>query len=238
MATGIQSRIAALLLGMGLFTPAFGAVTLPTWFGDPNTTSQVFLFNTASTTPTPNTSANPYGTTSATVDVGFFGNGWENPADLPISNPGFNGDGAWDIGAGNDGSITFQVPVAPSAPLPGQSYRLDIMIYVIAYKDLQELPEASVLGLAPGDLVLTASNVLSTRPPAGTWRELTWQAVKNGHDSGSLTVALTPPTGDVSVIDRVEIYTRYEAIPEPSVALLAVASALALGSRRRRRFEG
>jgi hypothetical protein len=238
MATGIQSRIAALLLGMGLFTPTFGAVTLPSWFGQPNTTSQVFLFNTASTTSTPNTSANPYGTTSATVDVGFFGNGWENPADLPISNPGFNGDGAWDIGAGSDGSITFQVPVAPSIPLPGQSYRLDIMIYAIAYKDLQELPLASVFGLAPGDLLLTSSNVLSTRPPAGTWRELTWQAVKNGHDSSSLTVALMPPTGDVSVIDRVEIYTRFVAIPEPSVALLAVASALALGYRRRRGLEG
>jgi hypothetical protein len=49
---------------------------------------------------------------------------------------------------------------------------------------------------------------------------------------------LTPPTGDVSVIDRVEIYTRFVAIPEPSVALLAVASVLALGFRRRRGLEG
>ena len=223
---------------MALLSPGFGAVILPTWFGEPNTTSQVFLFNTASTTPSPNTSANPYGTTSAAVDVGFFGNGWENPADLPISNPGFNGDGAWDIGAGSDGSITFQVPVAPSAPLPGQSYRLDILIYVIAYKDLQEFPLPSVLGLAPGDLVLTGSNVLSTRPPAGTWRELTWEAVKSGHGDNAITVALTPPTGDVSVIDRVEIYTRYEAVPEPSVALLTLLSGLALCSRRRRGLEG
>lgn len=238
MVTGNKFRIAAALMGMAFLSTGFGAVTLPTWFGEPNTTSQVFLFNTASTTPSPNNSANPYGTTSATVDVGFFGNGWENPADLPISNPGFNGDGAWDIGAGNDGSITFEVPVAPAAPGPGQSYRLDIMIYVIAYKDLQELPLPSVLGLAPGDLVLTGSNVLSTRPPAGTWRELTWEAVKSGHGGSAITVALTPPTGDVSVIDRVEIYTRYEVVPEPSVALLAVISGLALCSRRRRGLQG
>ena len=237
MATGPRTHIVTALLGMAIVSPGFAAVTLPTWFGEPNTTSQVFLFNSASTTPSPNTSANPYGTTSAAVDVGFFGNGWENPADLPISNPGFNGDGAWDIGAGSDGSITFQVPVAPSAPGLGQSYRLDILIYVIAYKDLQELPLPSVLGLAPGDLVQTGSNVLSSRPPAGTWRELTWQAVKNHHGSNTITVALTPPTGDVSVIDRVEIYTRYEAVPEPSVAILTLVSAMALGSRRRRGLE-
>lgn len=209
-------------------------MVLPTWFGDPNTTSQVFLFNSSSLTPTPNVSANPYGSTSASVDVGFFGNGWENPADLPISNPGFDGDGAWDVGAGNDGSITFQVPVAPSAPDPGTSYRLDIMIYVIAYKDLQELPVPSVLGLAPGDLDLTSSNILSTRPPAGSWRELTWQAVKNNHTTDSITMALTPPTGDVSVIDRVEIYTRFVAVPEPSSFALSLLAALAFCTRRRR----
>jgi hypothetical protein len=234
MIRSIRSKASVVLAALVLLTPGFGAVVLPVWFGDPNTTSQVFLFDTPSLTPAPNVSGNPYGTTSASVDVGFFGNGWENPADLPISNPGFDGDGAWDVGAGNDGSITFQVPVAPSDPGPGMSYRLDIMIYVIAYRDLQELPEASVLGLAPGDLLLTSSNILSTRPPAGSWRELTWQGLKEDHATDSITIALTPPTGDVSVIDRVEIYTRYEVVPEPSTAVLSLLAAWAFCLRRRR----
>lgn len=234
MTSAIRSRVCAAFLGLGLITPGFGAVVLPTWFGEPNTTSQVFLFNSSDLTPAPNVSANPYGTTSASVDVGFFGNGWENPADLPISNPGFDGDGAWDVGAGNDGSITFEVPVAPSVPGLGMSYRLDILIYVVAYKDLQELPVPSILGLAPGDLDLVSSNILSTRPPAGSWRELTWEAVKNGHTSDSITIALTPPTGDVSVIDRVEIYTRFVAVPEPSSFALSLLAALAFCTRRRR----
>lgn len=209
-------------------------MVLPSWFGDPNTTSQVFLFNSASTSPTPNSSGNPYGTTSASVDVGLFGNGWEDPANLPLSNPGHDGDGAWDVGAGNDGSITFEVPVAPGSPGLGQSYRLDILIYAVAYRDLQQLPLPSVLGLAPGDLVLTSNNVLSSRLPAGTWRELTWLAEKQDHMTGAITVALTPPDGAVSVIDRVEIYTRFTVVPEPSSFLLSLVAALVFFSRRRR----
>ncbi len=219
---------------LGLSSGAGAAVVLPSWFGAPNTTSQVFLFNTASTSPTPNSSVNPYGTTSASVDVGLFGNGWEDPASLPLSNPGHDGDGAWDIGAGTDGSITFEVPVAPGSPGAGLSYRLDIMIYAVAYRDLQQLPLPSVLGLAPGDLVLTSNNVLSSRLPAGTWRELTWQAQKQDHMTGAITVALTPPNGAVSVIDRVEIYTRFTVVPEPSSFLLSLVAGLVFCCRRRR----
>lgn len=234
MTSGNRFRLSVAVLVFCLHLPATAAVVLPSWHGAPNTTSQVFLFNTASTSPAPNASGNPYGTTSASVDVGFFGNGWENPADLPLSNPGHDGDGAWDVGAGSDGSITFQVPVAPGSPGPGLSYRLDIMIYAIAYRDLQQLPVASVVGLAPGDLVLTSSNILSTRLPAGTWRELTWQGVKENHGTGAITVALTPPSGAVSVIDRVEIYTRFTVVPEPSSFLLSLVAAVVFCSRRRR----
>jgi hypothetical protein len=244
----LHSILLATALGLSAALPASAAVSLPSWNGQPNTTSQVFLFNTASTTPSANNSVNPYGTASASVVVGFFGNGWENPADAPASNPGFNGDGAWDVGTGidslsgnrlgPDGSITFSVPVAPAAPGVGQSYRLDILIYAVAYQDLHRLPEASVLGLAPGDLVLASSNVLGTRPPNGTWRELTWTAVKEGHTTGALSVALTPPTGEASVIDRVEIYTRYTLVPEPSSAVLLMLAGATVSLRRRRTVAG
>jgi MYXO-CTERM domain-containing protein len=231
---GLRTSLAALAACLLPWVPAHAAVTLPSWHGEPNSTSQVFLFNTASLSPAANSSANPHGTATAQVDIGFFGNGWENPVDLPISNPGYDGDGAWDIGAGSDGSITFQVPVAAAPPLPGQFYVVDLLVYVVAFKDLQQLPVASVLGLAPGDVVLEDSSVLSSRPPAGTWNELTWSAVLSGYSNSSITAVLMPPAGAVSVIDRVEIYTRVQVVPEPTTAGLAVLSAALLAGRRRR----
>lgn len=216
--------------------PLFGAVTLPTWFGEANTTSQIFRFTSDDLTPAPETSSNPYGSASGVVDVGQFGNGWENPADVPISNPGHDVDGSWDFGMGSDGSLTFSIPVAPADAGIGQSYRIDLMIYAHVFVSLTEVPLPSVLGLASGDIELENQGVLSTFGQTGaTWQYRTWTATIEDYTSGAITMALTAPSGDVSAVDRVEIYTRYTLVPEPTVPMLAVIPLAAWCLRRRRR---
>lgn len=213
----------------------FGAVTLPSWNGQPNTTSQVFQFTTGSTTPGPNSSSNPYGTATGVVDQGAVGNGWEDP-NTQFSNPGHDGDGSWDVGLGSDGSLSFNVPVAPGMLAPGQSYRIDIMIFAHVFVSLAQPPVPSVDGLAPGDLVLQNQGVLSTYGMTGaTWQYRTWTGTLEDYTSGAITVALTPPNGAVSAIDRVEIYTQYTLVPEPTAPLLTLIPLAAWCLRRRRR---
>lgn len=235
MSSKVHPIVAA--LGFASALPVSAAISLPTWAGDPNTTSQVFLFDSSDPTPDPNSSANPYGTASSSVTVGFFGNGWEDPSGA-FSNPGHEGDGAWDVGPALDlsteGMITFDVPVAPGPAGAGSLYRIDLVFYAIAYKDLAKIPEFSVAGLSSGDIQLESSGILSTQPPAGTWEDRTWSAVFEGYAGDTISMALTPPSGSVSSIDRVEILTRYTAIPEPSVTMLILGPMVMLGLRRRR----
>lgn len=225
------------VLGLGGVLPVSGAISLPTWAGDPNTTSQTFLFDSSDLTPAPNNSTNPYGTASASVTVGLFGNGWEDPVGA-FSNPGHEGDGAWDVGPALDlstqGIITFDVPVAPGPPGGGTLYRIDLVFYAIAYKDLAKIPEFSVAGLSSGDIQLESSGILSTQAPAGTWEERTWSAVFEAYSGDTISMALTPPEGAVSVVDRVDILTRYTAIPEPSVSALLLGPLVMWGFLRRR----
>lgn len=222
---------------IGSSTASFAAVTLPSWYGGPNTTSQLFMFTSDDLTPAPETSSNPYGTASGVVELGFFGNGWENPA-APISNAGHDDDGAWDVGPGFNGSpdgfLSFSVPVAPGGLGPGETYRIDIMVYAVAYQDLQKIPVISILGLGSGDIVLENQGTLSTQAPAGSWQYRTWTGTLEDFTGGSIQVTLAPPTGQISVLDRVEIYTQFTIVPEPSVPLLVLLPGLAWCIRRRR----
>lgn len=213
--------------------PVGAAVSLPTWHGEANTTSQVFLFDSAILTPGPNHASNPFGEATATVGKGAFGNGWESPG-APFGNPGHDGDGAWDIG-GAGGMIQITVPIAPAGS-PSEVGSLDVWIHLVAYQDLQKLPIVALDGaaLSPID-----SSIASTRPPSGRWYELTLSAEVAGFSADTITLTFTPPStlqapNGISVIDRVEIYTRFTAVPEPSAVLFVLMGGTTAAFRRRR----
>ena len=207
---------------------AHAATPLPVWYGEPNTTRSGYQFSTSSTTPSPEVSVNPYGLPTATVAVGSFSTGWQNPA-TPFTLPGVEADGAWDLGV--SGTMTLMVPFAPAAPGPGQSYRVDFLVYMVGYDGPTSLPTLTTPGLAVTDL--TSSDALVLADPPGAWRSRTWMGTAENVTGNFATFQLNAPSNG-SVVDTYEIHTRFTLVPEPSVAAgMLVVSGLTLLRRRR-----
>ncbi|WP_367871458.1 hypothetical protein [Luteolibacter sp. Populi] len=124
--------------------------------------------------------------------------------------------------------------MTPGGLGPGQTYRIDLMVYAVVFRAAQVVPALQVLGVGPGDIHLDNQGVLSTLSGGGTWEYRTWSTTIQDATNSSISMTLAPPGTGVSVIDRVEIYTRYTVVPEPSVPLLVLLPGLAWCLRRRR----
>lgn len=215
--TAVIYRHANSLLALaGLSLPLYAAIIPnPIWFGDPNTTYQSYTFSTSSTTPLPESLANPYGDPEMLITVVPYigvGEGYQDPA-IPWSINRV--DGAWDLGP--DGSIQVDVPVA--APVNGgPGYVVDYFISVI-YEPTAGFYSLPDVFLDPVSIASTNANptfelednnffywgLLSAE---GTISEVSANRVR-------ILVDATEPNG--SLIDTVEIHTRYTLIPETSV---------------------
>lgn len=210
---------------------AMAATPVPSWFGL-NSTHQAYFFGTGSTTPTADTLANPYGTPVATVTLGTFADGWQNPAE-EFDNPGLNGDGAWDLGI--NGNISINMLAAATTPAPGTFYRVQFEIHTVAYEGITPLPVFDTLGLTAHDLQQTVTTEGPDPLVSGAfWRRVKWTGYFDNLSTNALTFLLTPPTNKTSQIDSFEVFTQYQVVPEPSAAILLVAPALGWCVRRRR----
>ncbi len=122
------------------------ATPLPAWDGDPGSTRQGYLFDTGSLSPTANILQNSYGVPTANLTLGAFTSGWQDP-NAPYTNPGADGDGAWDLGI--SGVIQVTVPIALAPADPGTYYRVDFQVWAVAYKGITALPAFEADGPGP-----------------------------------------------------------------------------------------
>jgi hypothetical protein len=221
---------AALLCG-GFFEVR-AATPLPAWYGESDTTRQGYLFTTSSMSPTADILENPYQPPQATVTLGGFADGWQDPAN-PLELSGVLADGAWDLGMG--GTITVSCQVAANPPEAGMFYRVDFEVYAVAYDGITALPVLGTAGLLPKGLVLTQTTVAADPMfPGATWEGLQWTGYFEDLTIDTLAFTLEAPADNTSVVDTLEVFTKVTIVPEPSVAALLVVPALGWVLRRRR----
>jgi hypothetical protein len=222
----------AAILAAGAFSIVRAATPLPVWYGEPNTTRQGYEFTNNSITPSATILENSYGLPITTITLGGFADGWQDPAN-PIELSGVLANGAWDLGTA--GAITAQCRVAANAPLPGSYYRIDFMVYAVAYRGITALPLFDSLGLTGRDLVLTQTTVAEDPIfPGATWEGRTWTGYFDHVTTNIVGFAIKSPANNTSVIDTYEIFTKATLVPEPSAILLWFMPVAAWSLRRRR----
>jgi len=226
-------------VGAGLFALAaiqVSAAVIPTpvWYGDENTTYQSYTFSTSSTTASPEQVTNPYGSPEllvAYVPSGGVGTGYQDPANEFAIN---RVDGAWDLGP--DGSIQITVPVAPPVG-EGLGYVVDVYISVV-YEPTPGFYNPPDVFVTPTTSLANSLNPTFEQDGFFYWGLKTAEGTIGEVPSELLTV-LIDATGETgSLIDTIEVHTRYQAIvPEPGATALVfgVFTLIGLVIRRSRR---
>ncbi|MBN8456718.1 MAG: hypothetical protein J0M04_02665 [Verrucomicrobia bacterium] len=224
----IPTALFAPLLALASLPTLSASTPLPSWYGEPGTTRQGFRFSTSSQPPVPEISENPYGTATSQVVLGAFAAGYQSPDDEFATN-GVLKDGAWDLGVA--GSFSMACKIAASAPAPGETYRVDFLIYAVYYLDAPMIqpPWLDTLGLTAQDLAVSTETVGDDgfRPYVGK----TWTGYFSGVSGDGISVAVRVPTvtsgtKPTSVLDTFEVFTRVAVVPEPAVPLLAGLTAV------------
>lgn len=208
------------------------ATPLPPWYGQPNSTRQGYYFDTNSQSPAANVLENPHGTPGATIVLGNFSDGYQDPGNS-IDLNGVNNDGAWDLGI--SGTITVQLNGAPAPPPPGSYYRFYFEVYVVSYQGITALPLFEAVGLTPVDPVRQQS-LVAPDPlfPSATWEGITWTGYFDNVLTNDLTFRIKAPSNNTSVVDSLEVFTHYTLVPEPSATLFVLGATIGWASRRRR----
>jgi len=227
----IYSAVAAILAACG-FSAAIAATPLPAWYGEPDTTRQGYEFTNGNLSPLAEVLENPYGTPVASVTLGEFSDGWQDP-ESEFDLTGVLEDGAWDLGKA--GAITVMLKVAEDPPEPGTFYRVQFQVYVVAYLGITALPGLDTLGLTAGDLTFSQSFVANDPLFGGaTWQGLQWTGYYDNVTTNQIGFAVKAPANNTSVVDTYEVFTQVTLVPEPSAALMVFASFLAWSLRRSR----
>jgi len=194
----------------------------PDWRGDPGSTLQQWSFSTDADPATPDIFSNPFGSSSADIDVEpLYGTGWwDTYEDVYGSKQGW-----WDVARG---SITLEISNSPSSP-PG-SYKL-IQVQVTYWRDISAAPSISVNPFATQQ-GSTITTLIENGPEGGAWysdRSI-WVL---GPNPSSETVLVQGHATYGSMIDGIVVDTIC-VVPEPSS--VACAALLGLAALWRVRF--
>lgn len=212
------------------------AATIPTpiWIDDPKITFQSYTFTTDSDEPDPEIRENAFGFPEMSITnirtPGDVGIGYLDPDD-PFQ-PTRDG-GAWDLGP--QGFIVVNLPVAfPLPPLPGYFYEVDVFISIVYLSGLYSAP---YVYLTPSTPVVTSDSFFFQEGQTqNIWHVRTAEATLE-MTSNEVTILLDAAGPYGSLIDTIEIHTRYTLIPEPRVyALLTglvVLGVVLFNSRKR-----
>ncbi len=224
-------RTAALLIAGG-GGALHATLSPPSWYGEPGTTRQEFYFDTDSQSASANVLENPCGDSIVTVTLGPYSTGWQDP-DNEFDFNRSGGDGAWDLGMG--GYLSVDVPFAASPAGGGDWYRVDFHVEAVAY-------DAGAFAVLPGfhgeghtarDLAVSKVLVEDV-PPLASWEGLTWTGYYDHVTSNEVGFRVQAPANNVSVVDNLEVFTRFTIVPEPSSATLLVVI-LTMGAAQQRR---
>lgn len=230
----MKRHLSIILLSALAAGAAWAATPLPSWYPGPNTTRQGYNFTNANLTPTPDILDNNYGTPSANVNLGVFSSGWQDPASSFAISGVAPPDGAWDLGTA--GSFTVVCNFAGTPLLPGETFSVDFLVYSVAYYGITALPNLDLapLGLSNSDVTYTQSLVApDPNFPFANWQGQTWTGTSKNVTSNQLSFRIAAPD-NLSVIDTVEVFTRFTIVPEPSTWLMLGSAAAGLLCRRRR----
>lgn len=206
-----MTRFSVFGLLCGGLQSTFAAISLPIWVGDAQTTSCGYLFETDDDTPSPSWEVNPYGASQGFVDVALdgTGTGWQDPMEM------FNltmtpDSGAWDLGI--SGTVEIDLEVGP-ALTAGQSYQVEFQVRSISYIGLSLFPNLSVEGLTP-DSETSMTELILADPlfPGASWQEEVWEGVFTNVTDENLTFVISAPNNGTSIVEALEIYTRYTLI--------------------------
>ena len=208
------TRFSILGLLCGSLQCTFAAIALPLWVGDPQTTSCGYLFETNDDTPSPSSEVNPYGASLGSVSVASdgTGTGWQDP--MEVFNITMTPDsGAWDVG--KSGTVEIDLKVGPALGV-GQSYEVEFQVRSISYFGITLLPSLSVEGLTPeSETSMTELFLADPLFPGASWQEEVWEGVFKNVTDENLTFVISAPSDGTSVVEAVEIYTRYTLIETP-----------------------
>ena len=218
--------LAAALLAGALSPEARAAlVTVPTWDGDAQTTSASYTFTTSSPTAPPEAARSPYGDHALQVTVGPFGTGWQDPAgEFQLTR---NGHGAWDLG--RSGTLTVTVPIDQDGVFSLKN--AEVFVEFVWYQSPTSIPGYGIVGLTP--TYSSAQQELSALDNAGSWQRTVWEATYENLTTNNLILEFQAPLNG-SVISSMQIYTRFEVVPEPAAITLSGLTLVAVVSHRRR----
>ena len=167
-------------------------VFAPSWRGITGATSEDWRFDTSATTTAPESVNNPFGSPSASIQVGLFGSGWLSQL------PGLGTrSGYWDLGGNGNISLTI-----PNNARPNSKF---VLLQVTCYKDISQPPAVGVSGATK----LQEQEVTVETVPTGGWwvlEESLWQ-LPQGSAWESVTITSSVQWG--SVIDEVVADTIY-----------------------------
>lgn len=213
-------RHMAIMACAGIFLMSewsIATVDPPDWAGEPGRVYHLYQFPTDTFAPVPDSSDNPFGQSSATVVLGPYSAGWQDPdPTLDVrESAGEPGHGAWDLGQGPDGSIRITLPIGNAASEPGfTAYQVDLQVNAVGYDVIVTLPSLSVENQRMWDLDITDSLAFFD-PLLGVWNNRTWNGTLYHvfEDTITLFIKADPEWG--STIDSIEIYARAEVVEEP-----------------------
>jgi hypothetical protein len=214
-------RVLILAAGVLALMPIVAAahdLVEPDWRGNDGTTFQQWTFDDNSN---PVELDNAYGTATATITVGEYGEGWQQGL-------GFGEvTGIWDIG-GTDGEIVVDIDNRPEAPA---DYYKEIWLQITYYTfaGLGDVPTITI----PGAEFLSGETLVVEEDPKfggnGWFLDQTKWRIEPNPDYEQITLT-GAPSG--SVIDQIVVDTT--CIPEPAtIALLALGTLMLCRKKRR-----
>lgn len=226
------------ILGMaliaGVVEPLAGPVYAPPWADDPWASRALFEFPTSDPTPAPDISVNSYGAPEATINLGTFATGWQDPSNsLHLTR--VSSHGAWDLG--EFGNIEIDIPIGNASGNIGfEYYKLDVLVYVIHYylPPISVQPTLYLNGYSP--VSQSYVDALHTPDVIGNWYARTWTASFTGITDDSVKlVVMGGGLREGCVVDDIDVFLLPEVVPEPSSAILLAlfGAAVYWGHRRR-----